>query len=915
MFSSIFSTSPPVDPKAPTFHPVSSRYPADELFGELEPQDTEWLCAGGFVTETQIWYNILEDGTSVMCQVIHSSIGVWYPTIQFTCKIFNPKTGESVWRSVNVSNFVTPPPGLDKRSSKADQFTITHKSHPDSDFPESYSLSVNLSNDFQVSLEIRRPASVPGYKVGKGPEGGYSYFGADPKKADGYVIHRFWPRDIATGHIILDGKAMPIEGPGMFVHAIQGMRPNLVASRWNFAHFQSQAHGGVSAIQMEFTTIDAYGRKGSGSGFATANIGSLVIGGKLVTVTAETKWPGETQAENAEVISRAVHLKPVHDPDTGYAQPTELLFRWAGPSLLPDAPGKIDGTISVEVGDPASPKGLIEKVDVLAEIPSVVKAVVSYVAGTKPYIYQWINPTKLVLTGPDTIVPDSPRQFGRSTSYYGGIRAPASTAGFHSTARNEALPFVSILAFFKASTALELARTAARVAFTLIPVLLLKNHRTRKVLRHVEEAKKKDPNATILPRFDRLVKDKGEVLRRMRRRTIAFHALLFTPAFLFWAAIVASMERTPLTGRWRLILISPEEEQDISSQLAGSGWYQAVGDIIAADGPPKIIPPSDWRYAWVRDTLRRLESAIPTLGIEQTLEPAWLERGPDDVPLPPPADFPLRPRPRASEYIHLVCQLTNSRPVSTTPHIIPGPPYSLVVVDRPDACNAFSYGFGPDGAGGLVVFSGFLDQIMKRHPPSQATTTSNLPQSEETSWWQLLFGSFLSVTPPVQQYQPTPEQTSDLAILLAHELAHLVLSHHLETLSSKSVILPGMLSFISDFVRTLIFPVTMLFGPFVNDAVAQMGKVGSRELTKLGEYCTSETQEIEADVVSARRSGGDRERNRLVMKIMGSGHPVNELRVKKLRDEIERWRAERLRVLTEIKVQAQADMDAAAMAS
>jgi hypothetical protein len=68
-------TSPPVDPTAPTFHPVSSNFKPSELFGELEPKDTEWLCAGGFVTETQIFYNILEDGTSLMCQVIYSSIG------------------------------------------------------------------------------------------------------------------------------------------------------------------------------------------------------------------------------------------------------------------------------------------------------------------------------------------------------------------------------------------------------------------------------------------------------------------------------------------------------------------------------------------------------------------------------------------------------------------------------------------------------------------------------------------------------------------------------------------------------------------------------------------------------------------------------------------------------------------------
>lgn len=63
---------------------------------------------------------------------------------------------------------------------------------------------------------------------------------------------------------------------------------------------------------------------------------------------------------------------------------------------------------------------------------------------------------------------------------------------------------------------------------------------------------------------------------------------------------------------------------------------------------------------------------------------------------------------------------------------------------------------------------------------------------------------------------------------------------------------PGVLSILSDTIRALLFPITMIFGPFVNDAVAQMGKVGSGEISKIGDYCTSVHQEIEADVVSAR---------------------------------------------------------------
>jgi hypothetical protein len=253
----------------------------------------------------------------------------------------------------------------------------------------------------------------------------------------------------------------------------------------------------------------------------------------------------------------------------------------------------------------------------------------------------------------------------------------------------------------------------------------------------------------------------------------------------------------------------------------------------------------------VKDTLRRLEDTIPILQKEHELDPDWLGRGPEDVPLPPPAEFPLRPRPRASEYLRRFLGMVCERTVQPVSHTIQGPPYSLVIVDKPDASNAFSYGFGPDGGGGIVVYSGFLDDILSKESPDPTPHVVSSP--EETSWWSFLLGGFFSLTPPPPRHPlPSPEQTTELAILLAHELAHLILSHHLETLSSGTVIAPGIISMTTDIVRTIIFPITMMFGPFVNDAVAQLGKVGSGELVKVGEYCTSMKQEVEADVVSAR---------------------------------------------------------------
>lgn len=74
-----YRTSAPVDPNAANFHPVSSKFQPSELFGELEAKDLEWTCPGGFATETLIFYNVLEDGTTTILQVIHSSIGCASP--------------------------------------------------------------------------------------------------------------------------------------------------------------------------------------------------------------------------------------------------------------------------------------------------------------------------------------------------------------------------------------------------------------------------------------------------------------------------------------------------------------------------------------------------------------------------------------------------------------------------------------------------------------------------------------------------------------------------------------------------------------------------------------------------------------------------------------------------------------------
>lgn len=103
---------------------------------------------------------------------------------------------------------------------------------------------------------------------------------------------------------------------------------------------------------------------------------------------------------------------------------------------------------------------------------------------------------------------------------------------------------------------------------------------------------------------------------------------------------------------------------------------------------------------------------------------------------------------------------------------------------------------------------------------------------------------------------PSREQTQALAVLLSHELAHLVLSHTLESYASTSLLIPHLTKLGSDVLRTLVYPITALLGPFVNDALGRsMNEGASAGFGVVGQVfnsCSSRTLEIEADLVALR---------------------------------------------------------------
>ncbi|KAJ9098040.1 hypothetical protein QFC19_006475 [Naganishia cerealis] len=349
------------------------------------------------------------------------------------------------------------------------------------------------------------------------------------------------------------------------------------------------------------------------------------------------------------------------------------------------------------------------------------------------------------------------------------------------------------------------------------------------------------------------------IAAKVKKLNKLFVCFIVLPFMVFAATAILSLERTPYSGRWRFIMLSPEEEDAISERLRGPGWYQTVISLLTtpeAPAPP-IVPTDDWRWHWVNSVLRRLEK-----GVLAECSNNWNGQSlvGSTYAIPPPPEHPLHPRPRAACFLHASVPGGGNENTGTE-HLAVGPPYSLLLLQDEER-NALSMGWGGGGAGGVVVYTGILDEILADSQDRQdiPSTTPDSRAKEPLSWFQALFGS-TSARAPSQPSQnrtirpqpvPTEEQTIRLACVLAHELAHLLLSHHLEAVSASQVLVPNVTGLASDLIRTLIFPITMVLGPFVNDFISDVTKMGMDQSKVLSDVCFSRHQEREADLVSLR---------------------------------------------------------------
>lgn len=344
---------------AEAFRSVDSTVKGKNPYGELKREDLEWRAPYSSNVETQTFYYFGENGYYGFVQVIHSSpVGLHF-TAQFTCLIVNDsKPDFKIWTSTHLEGFEAK-----GTTFKAEGLTIELN-----DDATEYKITSVVNEETLVELTMTRTA--PGFKIGAD---GTSAYGEDLSKPWGTMRHVFWPRAVTKGKIVTkEAGEIAVDGRAMYVMALQGMKPHHAAAKWNFLNYQGPTY---SAVVMEFETPVSYGSSRS-------SIGAVARDGELLATAVDVEFK---------------HLDAAED-DVGWPAPKGIEFTIKGPKPgVPDADiDKPENQVTAVVSGRLD--RLVDRVDVMAEIPTFVKRLASGVSGARPYIYQYSNKLQLSLT-------------------------------------------------------------------------------------------------------------------------------------------------------------------------------------------------------------------------------------------------------------------------------------------------------------------------------------------------------------------------------------------------------------------------------------------------------------------------------------------------------------------------------------
>ncbi|ORY81328.1 Svf1-like-domain-containing protein [Protomyces lactucae-debilis] len=372
-------------------HSICATVTPETAYTELDASDYAWIAPEwGSNVETQTFYIAADSGHVCFAQIIHSNpTGLAY-TAQFTCRVFDPSNPQAnIWTSTTLEDWNTKDDAC--RSFKAKGVSVMLNEDN-----TAYTLKITVNPQTIVNFTMTRVS--PGFKIGAD---GATLFGPDKAKPWGSMKHLFWPRCKVEGVILVNGAPVDVKGRGLFIHALQGMKPHHAARKWNFCNFQGKD---LSATMMEFTTPESYGN-------TTINVGGLAKEGVVLAATIDN-----------EVRHNATKL----DEETGWQQPTEMVFSWRGVETAEHSEARRPVTAHLSLQS----ETLLERVDVLAEIPPWLKKVVHGVSGTRPFIYQYAKPATLeVQIGDEKVTdeePSTPRVLRSQTAAAAASNTPVA---------------------------------------------------------------------------------------------------------------------------------------------------------------------------------------------------------------------------------------------------------------------------------------------------------------------------------------------------------------------------------------------------------------------------------------------------------------------------------------------------------
>lgn len=318
--------------------PVTKQTPQ---YSELKTEDLKWVNLDHTNVETAVFYFMTDEGVTALAQIIYSNVAGVHTTAQFNSKIFNHDgPGRHLWCSDPLHNY-----GFDDAGTGFLSDNVAVQLSADGD---TFTIKSASNEGCLVNLTVKRVA--PAFQVGKD---GTSYYGTDPAKPWGTMFHRFWPRCDVTGTMKTEKKTYDFKGRGLYIKAIQGMKPHHAAAKWNFISFNTPTY---SASVMEFTTPASYGR-------TTVSLGGIAKDGELI-------YAGPTTVQ---------HTKSDTDAEISWPEPKAIEVHWNGTGVSGKA---VDASLKGDLPQ------RIDRVDVLSHIPGFVKTIVGGVVGTKPYIYQ-----------------------------------------------------------------------------------------------------------------------------------------------------------------------------------------------------------------------------------------------------------------------------------------------------------------------------------------------------------------------------------------------------------------------------------------------------------------------------------------------------------------------------------------------